>query len=306
MKDRVAVIVILSFAVSAIGAAAADSPARRWTPPDIASDQYDSSPSFSPDGRELLFMRSDTNFRNYRILWSRCEQGAWTPPQDAPFSAPPPALEADPYFTADGKRVYYVSSRQDSTHEDLDIWVVDRNADGSWAQPLRLPEPVNSTSAELLPRLTTDGRLYFGSSRPGGFGQSDIYVATPGADGSWRVDNLGPPVSTAANEYEAEISADGNTLIVVADRGDRSHLYRYVRQGEGWTERGRIPARPDVFQVGPLLSPRADRLLFAQQDEDAGRSGEIFLIDLSPAPDESWPPRCINEADPTDRGQRKK
>jgi hypothetical protein len=79
-------------------------------------------------------------------------------------------------------------------------------------------------------------------------------------------------------------------MIVVADRGDRSHLYRYERSAQGWTERGRIAAREDVFQVGPLLSPRADRLLFAQADGE--RSGEWFLIDLAPQPDASWPPSC--------------
>jgi hypothetical protein len=43
-----------------------------------------------------------------------------------------------------------------------------------------------------------------------------------------------------------------------------------------------------VFQVGPLLSPSADRLLFAQAVPT--RSGEMFLIDLKQNVDESWPP----------------
>jgi hypothetical protein len=45
-----------------------------------------------------------------------------------------------------------------------------------------------------------------------------------------------------------------------------------------------------VFQVGPLLSPRGDRLLFAQADGE--RSGELFLVDLVAEPDRDWPPRC--------------
>ncbi|MCR5876412.1 hypothetical protein LRS10_21055 [Phenylobacterium sp. J426] len=93
--------------------------------------------------------------------------------------------------------------------------------------------------------------------------------------------NIGPPVSTAANEYEAEVSQDGGTLIVVADRGDRSHLYRFERTPSGWVEIGRVPARSDVFQVGPLLSPDARSLLFGQAHGE--RSGEIFRIDLGAA-----------------------
>lgn len=273
-------------------ATAAENTASHWTPAGISTDQYESTPTFTPDGREMFFMLSDPNFERYRLRWSRCANGRWTAPQSPPFAAPEPISEADPFVTPDGRRLYFISTRQNPPDQDqgFDIWYVDREADGRWLRAQRLAEPVNSTGSELLPRATADGRLYFGSDRPGGLGQGDIYVATPGEKGQWRVDNLGPPVNTAAFEYEADISRDGNTLILVADRGDRSHLYRFQKHRDGWVEQGRIPARPDVFQVGPLLAPQADRLLFAQAD--AARSGEIFLIDLRATPDTRWPPRC--------------
>ncbi|MDR7270634.1 Tol biopolymer transport system component [Pelomonas saccharophila] len=115
-------------------------------------------------------------------------------------------------------------------------------------------------------------------------------MATPQADGGWRVANPGAPLNTPQNDYEVEMSGDGKQAVVVSDRGGRSHLYRYARQGDGWRPLGRVPARDDVFQVGPLLSPRADRLLFAQAD--GKRSGELFLIDLQAGADPSWPPAC--------------
>lgn len=268
--------------------------ATRWTPEGVSTDQYEATPAFTPDGQEMFFMLSDPRFERYRLLWSRCRNGAWTPPQPPPFAAPASILEGDPFVTADGQRLYYISSRQNDKPDDFDIWYVDREPDGSWQQAHRLPEPVNSTESELLPRATADGRIYFGSDRPGGHGKMDIYVASPGSDGKWNVSNLGPPVSTAANEYEAEISRDERTLIAVIDRGDRSHLYRFQKRDGQWIEQGRIPARPDVFQVGPLLSPNADRLLFAQADGE--RSGEMFVIDLSDNPDTRWPPRCGSDA----------
>jgi len=285
---------LLLCALSPNRAHADEAAASRWTPLPLSSDQYESSPTFTADGREIFFMRSDTRFQGYRLLWSRCEKGQWTAPSAAPFAAPSPILEGDPFVTPDGKRLYYVSSRHayqnGRGNEDLDVWYVDRQADGSWSPPMRLPEPINSAESELLPRLTAEGRLVFGSSRPGGLGKTDIYIATPRSDGSWKVENLGAPVNTAGEEYEADISRDGKTLIVVADRGDRSHLYRFTYENGRWVEKGRIPASPDVFQVGPLLSPRGDRLLFAQADGD--RSGEIFEIDLSPGSSQDWPPRC--------------
>lgn len=274
------------------GVAFAAPEAQRWTPVPLATDQYESSPTFTPDGREIYFMRSDRRFRHWRVLMSRCERGAWSAPQTAPFAAQPPALDADPFVTADGRRLYFVSTRQNVDGGDqLDIWMTRRNASDAWEAPQRLPEPVNSPGSELLPRETADGQLYFGSDRAGGYGQGDIYVATLRADGGWTVENAGAPLSTPANEYEADVSHDGRHAVVVADRGTRSHLYRYERRGDAWMELGRVPAFDDVFQVGPLLSPDGRRLLFAQRDGEQ-RSGELFLIDVAPNADAAWPPRC--------------
>ena len=266
--------------------------ARLWTPAAIASDQYEATPTFTPDGREMYFMQSDPRFARYRLFRSRCENGAWTRATPAPFAAPD-VQEGDPGVRPDGKRLYFISMRQNPAQEDFDIWYVERTGVDAWSEPRHLPEPVNSRGAELLPRADREGRLYFGSNRAGGFGEGDIYVATQGTDGAWTVKNVGPPVSTAAYEYEAEISQDGRTLIAVIDRGDRSHLYRFERDGDRWIERGRISALKNVFQVGPLLSPTADRLLFAQAQ--GARSGELFLLDRVEKPDARWPPCARRE-----------
>lgn len=265
-----------------------------WTPPVLSTTGYESTPTFSPDGRELIYMASDPAFAQWRLQMVRCEGGRWTVPQPPAFAAPRPVAEADPGYTPDGRGLYFVSARHDPANQDLDIWFVVRRADGEWAEPERLPAPVNSPHAELLPRMDRAGNLYFGSSRPGGHGQGDIYVATRKAAGTWQVRNVGPPVSTAANDYEAEISADGRTLVLVSDRGDRSHLYRFERAGAGWREIGRVPADMSVFQVGPLLSPDARALLFAQAHP--ARSGEIYRIALGTRTAVAWPKPCGKSA----------
>lgn len=267
-----------------------------WTPPAISTAGYESTPSFTPDGALMLYLMADPGFRTFRLAASRCTGGRWSAPERPGFGARPPIAEADPGFSVDGGRLFFVSTRQGGGAEDFDIWSVTRDAQGRWGRPERLPAPVNSTASELLPRADAAGNLYFGSSRPGGHGGGDIYMARETAPGRWSVENVGPPVSTPAFEYEAEISSDGRTMVVVADRGDRSHLYLYKRVGSAWVERGRIPARRDEFQVGPLLSPKADRLLFAQRAGE--RSGELFLIDLSPQPDLTWPPACRRPGEP--------
>jgi Tol biopolymer transport system component len=280
------------FALLCAATAAEAADAIRWTPAAIATAEYESTPTFSPDGREMFFFRGDTSFRRYRLFHSRCRDGRWGEATVPAFAAPANYDEADPSFTLDGQRLYFVSTRGDlrpREEADLDIWFVDRESGGQWRAPQRMPEPVNSAGAELLPRPQPDGSIVFGSDRDEGLGGNDIYVARP--DGaSWLVENLGPAVNSPHDEYEAELSRDGTLLVVVADRGDRSHFYPYRRDESTWIAQPRIVPRLDVFQVGPLLSPRADRLLFAQADD--GRSGELFVLDLVPDADTAWPPAC--------------
>lgn len=283
--------------VAAAGASTGDlevpAPPVRWTPPALSTDQYESSPVFSPDARELMFFRAPPAFDRYRLLAARCQDGQWSAPQEPAFAGPAVALETDPAYSADGAWLYYASDRTNAG--DLDIWRVARTADGHWGEPERLPVPVNSPQTELLPRPLADGRLLFGSHRPGGIGGRDLYVATPRGEGRWEVEPLPAPINTPGDEYEADLSRDGRVLVVVANRGTRSHLYVYDLEADGWRLRGRVPARQDVFQVGPLLSPDAKRLLFAQADGAA--SGEFFLVDLEHGGDPAWPPACARQKD---------
>lgn len=283
-------LVITAGLVAARPPAVPDGQPIRWLPAQLSTPRYESTPTFSEDGRELVYMSADKDFSNWRLLMSRCEGGRWTKATPPPFAARAPIIEGDPGYTPDGKGLYFISARHDPANNDFDIWYVAHTPDGAWGEPERLPPPVNSPHAELLPRADQSGRLYFGSSRPGGAGESDIYLAERSPDGGWQVRNLGASINTSGNEYEAEVSRDGRTLIVVADRGDRSHLYRFEATKNGWREVGRVPADPNVFQVGPLLSPDAKTLLFAQADAD--RSGEIFRVGLSGRGASRWPVSC--------------
>lgn len=230
---------------------------------------------------------------------SACVDGEWAPPWEPGFASATGMHDGDPFLTADGRTLYFISTRHrfgEVGNGDFDIFATTRGEnDGAWTSPHRLPEPVNSTASELLPSMDRSGVLYFGSSRPGGRGGSDIYRATRAPDGRWQVEAV-DEVNTAANEYEAEVSADGNTLVVVSDRDVRSRLYVYRLEGRRWVEERRIEARDDVFQVGPRLSPDGRRLLFAQADGAA--SGELFLVDIADDPDPRWPPDCQGPAGP--------
>lgn len=258
-----------------------------WKPEGISSPQFESHAAFDPLTGDFYLVRSSPSFEGWRILVSHCGEKGWSPPRDPVFAGD--GLEADPYFTPDGLTLYFISSRSTDgvKRKDLDIWSVTRDEKRAWSVPVRLPEPVNSTGAEWFPHPAGDGWLYFGSNRPGGLGGNDIWRARLGQDGRWIVENLGPAINTAGDEYEPLPSPDGSRMIVMTADG----LYETKRAAAGWSKRVKLPPQVNVnaTEIGAVFSPSGKSLLFAR-DTKGPDSGEFFL--LREGGDETWPPAC--------------
>jgi len=258
-----------------------------WTPAGVSSELFESHPAFDPITRDFYFVRSSKKFSGWRILKTRCAEGRWVTPVEPAFAGA--GLEADPFFTHEGRSLYFISTRAtgSSASKDLDIWRTDRAADGAWKAPVRLPPPVSSDQAEWFPRLAADGWLYFGSSRAGGVGKTDIWRARESAAGQWVVENLGPSVNSASDEYEPLLSPDGKRLIVATSDG----FYESRNVGGRWSKR--VKLQPNVnangTEIGPLFSPSGKSMLFAR---DAGepKSGEFFVWRSDGR--EDWPTTC--------------
>lgn len=260
---------------------------RLWTPDIIASDQFESHPAFDPLTGDLYFVRSSPQFSGWQILVSRCGPNGLEKPAPPVFAGD--GVEADPFFADNGKTLYFISTRTSDgiTRKDLDIWRIDRDAQGKWQTPQRLPAPINSAGHEWFPRPAVDGWLYFGSDRPGGFGKTDIWRGRLAADGHWIVENAGAALNTAADEYEPLPSADGTRMILQA--GDA--YYESTRTKDGWSPRVKLDAAINAngSEIGALLSPDGKSLLFARDAKD-GKSGELFLArEAGAAP---WPAVC--------------
>lgn len=277
-------VAILGIAMSC-GVAAAP-PVRHWAPAAISSPLFESHGAFDYARNEFFFVRSSRKFRGWRIMVSHCGESGWDTPVDASFAGD--GVEADPFITPDGKHLYFISTRSTDgqRHKDLDIWRTDRQADGNWGEPLRLPEPVNSRSHEWFPRLAADGWMYFGSGRPGGFGKTDIWRARQDASGKWMLENAGPAINTPADEYEALPSPDGRRLIVEAD----AYYVATFKDGR-WTQKRKLGPVVNVngSEIGAVFSPSGKSLLFAR-DTKGALSGEFFL--WQPDGPEAWPPVC--------------
>jgi outer membrane protein OmpA-like peptidoglycan-associated protein len=92
-----------------------------------------------------------------------------------------------------------------------DILYCDRLADGTWGEPTPLPGIINSSFEEKSISISKDETtLYFTSDRPGGYGKTDIYLATKDSRGEWsNVKNLGPKINTPENEDGPFIDFEG-------------------------------------------------------------------------------------------------
>lgn len=262
-----------------------------WVPKGISSPLFESHAAFDPRTGDFYFVRSSPQFSGWKILVSRCSPTGWSEPQPPPFAGD--GVEADPYFTPDGRSLYFISARSVSGVEkrNLDIWRIDRTPEGAWGSPTRLPEPVNTGGPEWFPRPAPDGWLYFGSDRPGGLGGNDIWRARTSAAGQWTVENLGPSVNTVTDDYEPLPSPDGSRLIIMADGG----LYESRRSASGWSPRTKLG--PDINQngteIGPVFSPSGRSLLFSR-DTKLPNSGEFFVWHEggTEGSKDAWPPEC--------------
>src|SRR5690348_6444745 len=80
-----------------------------FAPGIISTGDYEGAEEFSPDGKTLYYLKLTPDFSFWTMVFSRFENGAWTKPQVAPFSGR--YSDADPFITADGKRMFFVSRR---------------------------------------------------------------------------------------------------------------------------------------------------------------------------------------------------
>ena len=91
----------------------------------------------------------------------------------------------------------------------------------SFGSPENIGSTVNSSFGELGGALSADGlTLVFGSDRPGGKGEYDLWMCQRQAPGEplGKPVNLGPTVNSSKSENHPALSADGLTLLFASYR----------------------------------------------------------------------------------------
>jgi hypothetical protein len=86
--------------------------------------------------------------------------------------------DEDGPFIHPNKVDLFFSSKGHKTMGGYDIFFSTFNPDSSkWSEPINIGYPINTTDDDIFYVTTPDGkRAYYSSARPGGFGETDIYV----------------------------------------------------------------------------------------------------------------------------------
>jgi len=200
----------------------------------------------------------------------RCEVG---PAQALGPLVNSPAFDGSPTVSADETELFFTSERKGNR----DLFVSTRaSKKAAWSEPVNLGAPIDDPNAgDFSLRLSADGKaLYFASTRPGGFGKADMYVATRASTKHpWGpAMNLGPQLNTDAFEAFPTPSADGATLYfnrsTSFDSRD-SDIWMTTRAGSGdqWSVPQRVPSgiNSETAEFSPSISTDGSTLFFASE-----------------------------------------
>ena len=165
--------------------------------------------------KETVYGREYLNCDLYSTKYERSGAGgndfSWTPLKNlGPNINTKDGWEAQPSLSADGNTLFFTAARP--TTRDNDIFIAQRNTDGSWGQARPFDE-INTDGKDKSPFLHQDSEtLYFVSSttdKRRGVGGLDIFYIRE-ENGVWgKPKNIGYPINSKEDELGLFVSTDG-------------------------------------------------------------------------------------------------
>jgi len=255
----------------------------------IPEDESVGCSGFLNDGTVFVFssMKPGTDWRFKPTYVMELEDGKWTEPEVAPFSAWMPYN-----FTVGpgGKTVYFTTlkSPDKSTSmllEQANIWAVTLTG-GEWTEPVMLGASINTEEHyENYPTVARDGTIYYMSRREDSVGKTDIYRSR-NRDGRYAdAENLGPPVNSVESDQDPFIAPDGSYLIVCltgrSDSFGKYDLYVSFPEEDGsWSEPVNLGEGVNTpgSEFRPYVTADGKYLFFTALDPDSNNIGRIFWV----------------------------
>ncbi len=124
--------------------------------PDIINHLAHSSPSFTPDGKEIYWSTVSVENETRKIFYVKFDNNKWSKPILAHFSGN--YHDDQPFITHDGEKLYFASKRPktENGYEENDIWISEKTEQG-WGEP----KIINNLIGLWTPTVTRNGTIYF-------------------------------------------------------------------------------------------------------------------------------------------------
>jgi outer membrane protein OmpA-like peptidoglycan-associated protein len=191
--------------------------------------------SVAPDNNTLyLIGKLQANVPpDKRIYVTHRAVSGWSLPQSIRIRDLNLRSEITDYSFGPDQRTLIMALDRDSSAGGRDLYISFLDEEkNEWTTPMWLGNNVNSTADEMTPTLASDNRtLYFSSTRPGGFGEVDVY-RTQRIGESWtlwtRAENLGSKINRRGRTSYYTIDAKGEYAYFVwrKDVYSQSDIYR--------------------------------------------------------------------------------
>jgi len=219
------------------------------------TDGYEVSPSFSPNGQKIAFVRF-VGLHNDDIFSMNADGTG-----QVDLTNTPDLAEASPVFSPDGKRIAY--STDDEEPQPVDIHLM--KADGTGQVDLTN----TATLIEKDPDFSPDGKriAFSGCEGP----RCDIYLIAPDGSG---LTNL---TKTPAGTYDGNpsFSPDGKRVFFQSTVGGRSEIGVVNADGSGLANL----TSSTIDEIAPSVSP--DGRLIAYNAIDPASPSDIFTVDAA-------------------------
>ncbi len=196
--------------------------------PTINSSSREVGPEISADGLTLYFNSDRPGGYGDVDLWLSTRpttNDPWAEPVNLGPTINSSYANVTPNVSGDGLELFFTSDRPGGSGGQ-DIWITERQTTRQmtelvWGTPVNLGPTINSSNIEGAPEISADGlALFFNSDRPGGYGGTDLWVATRvNVSDLWgTTKNLGPMVNSLSGDSGAALAGDGSTLYFTSDR----------------------------------------------------------------------------------------
>jgi outer membrane protein OmpA-like peptidoglycan-associated protein/tetratricopeptide (TPR) repeat protein len=155
-----------------------------WSEPqnlgwNVNSEFWESTPSLSPDKRDLYFSSNRPGGYGGKDIWvsHRTDNGNWSVPENLGPDINTAGDESTPFIHADNQTLYFNSNGLPGYSEKPDLFVTRKLEDGKWSKPENLGYPINTIDDEGSMIVDADGKTaYYSSDKIDTKGGLDIYT----------------------------------------------------------------------------------------------------------------------------------